>query len=157
MLTLAPPIPLSCGFYTCSKIQCAALLQDAFSPPSLRGAFTTVSVQKTNAGMKYFLHHGIRFLIKSGSLIRGELSVGTKYTDFHEAAKVGLPFTGCLPSLVLSNCAAFHLTLVSWLIVKLCLRLHPVAPGDLDWSIVLCLFFKFPGQGIEYQNAPASL
>lgn len=54
----------------------------------MRGTYTTVPIRRSRGGQKFFLHQGIRFLVKDGSVYRASFSVGEDYADFHSAAKV---------------------------------------------------------------------
>ena len=59
-------------------------------PRAFQGRGQTLPICKTHAGLHYFVFEGMRFIVSNGKLYRAGLTVGTSYTDFHQASHLTL-------------------------------------------------------------------
>lgn len=55
-------------------------------PLAFRGHGQTLRIRKTQAGMKFFIFEGMRFIVNDGKLHRASFEVGTSYMEYHQAS-----------------------------------------------------------------------
>ena len=53
-------------------------------PLAFQGRGQTLSVRHTQAGLRFFVFEGMRFIVKDGKLQRASLTVGDTYMDLHQ-------------------------------------------------------------------------
>lgn len=61
-------------------------MQAFLYPLAFQGHGQTLRVRKTQAGMKYFVFEGMRFIVDNGKLNRASFEVGASYMDYHQAS-----------------------------------------------------------------------
>lgn len=64
----------------------AVCMQAFLYPLAFQGHGKTLRVRKTQAGVKYFVFEGMRFIVDNGKLSRASFEVGASYMDYHQAS-----------------------------------------------------------------------